>query len=85
MPSVDFEVRVQGFCAFCGADEDTDESVVSGFLTVPVVTHAVAAQKICETCLSILLAVVFARAPKAGIGAMVAQAVIEDEQEESQA
>lgn len=75
---------MDGFCAFCGADEDTDESVVSGFLTVPITTpqSAMTAQKICDACLAILLAVVFSRAVNASIGAMVAQAVIEDELEE---
>ena len=49
------------FCALCGADDETDGALVSGFLSVPVVTprQAVRVRLVCDACLSLVLAVSF--------------------------
>ena len=64
------------FCCVCGADE-TDESVVSGFLMFPAVTpkSALAVRYMCDACLAMLLAVVLQRI--SGLGSMLAREAIE--------
>jgi hypothetical protein len=81
--SFSVEVEQDEFCCICGADGETDESLVSGFLTIPVVTpqSAVALRRVCDACLSLLLATVLQRAGN-GAGSLLARAAIEAEQEE---
>lgn len=71
------------FCCICGADEETDESLVSGFLTIPVFTpkSAMAVRKVCNACLALLLSVVLQRAAQS-MPHQMAAAAIENEQEE---
>jgi len=71
------------FCCVCGADDETDGSLVSGFLTIPVITprSAMAARKVCNACLALVLAVTLQRAGS-GAGSLLARAAIEAEQEE---
>jgi hypothetical protein len=47
------------FCALCGADDETGSDLVSGFLSVPVVTprQAVRVRLVCDACLSLVLSV----------------------------
>jgi hypothetical protein len=44
------------FCALCGADAETDETLVAGFLDVVVMTPAAgpALKKVCDACAAIL-------------------------------
>lgn len=47
------------FCALCGADDETDGALVSGFLSVPVITphQALRVRLVCSACLSLVLSV----------------------------
>jgi hypothetical protein len=68
-------VEPDKFCCVCGADDETDPSVVSGFMAFPVVTprSKLAMRRICDACLAMLLAVTFQRAGS-GLVTMVARA-----------
>lgn len=55
-----FHVDPDQFCCACGADDETDEMLVSGFLAFPVITprSAMSARRICNACLAMLLSAV---------------------------
>jgi hypothetical protein len=57
-PAASLSLRLEPdqFCALCGADSETDETLVSGFLDVLVMTPAAgpALRKVCDACASIL-------------------------------
>lgn len=60
------------YCCMCGADTDTDKSLVSGWLDVLIVTPAAggAVKKLCNTCLGWVLGTVFSHAGHAALTRM---------------